>query len=441
MEFEIINETNESMEQEQEPWTIQTNKSFKLNTKFIPKSYQEPSTNTVLKQPIFCNNCGKYGHFFYQCNNPITSIGIIAFRYLPLSHTMGSTNSLSGSHLTTRKREYLIIRRKDTLGYIDFIRGKYSIHNKQYIINMFKQMTDEERQRILQYIKEEMTQDYKFKLWRQLWTSEPQNITSCPTFHNNNTSYPPYEKTTKNFKMAEEKISKDKFIILANGMMNTSSFSSNSNSFEYNNEKKYYKHFQKRHPFSIQSLIEECEQKYPEWRWKEQEWGFPKGRRDSQESDFICGLREFTEETGYYKNIPIDLLTLYASKSNSYKEKENYKILSRNKDISEFQNSEKTCETSSNDTLLKNISKITGILNLFPFEENFIGSNYKPYKHKYYLMHMDYDTKRVEHQSSEVSNTAWKTYEECMEMFRFYNEEKKQMLTRIHNMLEQFNLY
>ena len=106
--------------------------------------------------PIFCKNCGKYGHFFYQCMNPITSIGVIAFRYLPLSHTAGSTESLLGSHLTTRRREYLIIRRKDTLGYIDFIRGKYSINNKHYILNMFKQMTEDERKRIIHYAKEEM---------------------------------------------------------------------------------------------------------------------------------------------------------------------------------------------------------------------------------------------------------------------------------------------
>ena len=29
----------------------------------------------------FCNNCGKNGHVFHQCKQPITSIGIIAFRY------------------------------------------------------------------------------------------------------------------------------------------------------------------------------------------------------------------------------------------------------------------------------------------------------------------------------------------------------------------------
>ena len=27
----------------------------------------------------FCNNCGKTGHSYNQCSNPITSLGIITF--------------------------------------------------------------------------------------------------------------------------------------------------------------------------------------------------------------------------------------------------------------------------------------------------------------------------------------------------------------------------
>ena len=27
---------------------------------------------------IFCSNCGKSGHLFQQCKQPITSVGIIA---------------------------------------------------------------------------------------------------------------------------------------------------------------------------------------------------------------------------------------------------------------------------------------------------------------------------------------------------------------------------
>ena len=72
------------------------------------------STNTN-KNFIFCNNCGKGGHLYHQCKTPITSVGIITVR---------SNNS---------NLEYLLIRRKDSLGYIDFLRGKYNINSKHNI--------------------------------------------------------------------------------------------------------------------------------------------------------------------------------------------------------------------------------------------------------------------------------------------------------------------
>lgn len=76
---------------------------------------------------IFCNNCGKYGHLFHQCKFPITSIGVIVFRN---NHGI---------------LEYLMICRKDSLGYIDFLRGKFSLNQKYYILNMCKQMTQQEK--------------------------------------------------------------------------------------------------------------------------------------------------------------------------------------------------------------------------------------------------------------------------------------------------------
>ena len=122
------------------------------------------------------------------------------------------------------------------------------------------------------------------------------------------------------------------------------------------------------------------------------EWGFPKGRRNYQEKDFDCALREFSEETGYHHS------------------------------------------------LLKNIN------NLLPFEEIFTGSNYKSYKHKYYLTFMDYsdsnnlvDMKSFE--PSEVSKMEWKTYEDCMKNIRNYNLEKKRLITNIHNTITYYLFY
>jgi hypothetical protein len=60
------------------------------------------NNNYELKYEHFCNNCGKNGHMFNQCKLPITSFGVIAFRM-----------NQNGQY------EFLMIRRKDTLGYID----------------------------------------------------------------------------------------------------------------------------------------------------------------------------------------------------------------------------------------------------------------------------------------------------------------------------------
>ena len=79
----------------------------------------------------YCNNCGKIGHLFHQCKLPITSIGIVSFRI--------TNDSIP---------EFLMIRRKDTLGHVDFMRGKYTLQNKEYILNMLNQMTTDEKMRL-----------------------------------------------------------------------------------------------------------------------------------------------------------------------------------------------------------------------------------------------------------------------------------------------------
>ena len=92
----------------------------------------------------FCNNCGESGHAFHQCRHPITSIGTIAFR----------NNGENGI-------EYCMICRKDTLGYVDFMRGKYPLHNLAYLRNIVDEMTIDEKKRVLE-------QDFD-TLWEALW--------------------------------------------------------------------------------------------------------------------------------------------------------------------------------------------------------------------------------------------------------------------------------
>jgi 8-oxo-dGTP pyrophosphatase MutT (NUDIX family) len=126
-------------------------------------------------------------------------------------------------------------------------------------------------------------------------------------------------------------------------------------------------------------------------KWEETEWEFPKGRRNFQEKDIECALREFQEETGY----PIKSLSV--------------------------------------------------IENLLPFEETFIGSNHKCYKHKYYLAYMndigERETSLENYQRSEVSKLEWKTVDECLESIRPYNLEKKQLIMNINKVLQEYRLY
>ena len=73
----------------------------------------------------FCNNCGKTGHLLADCKNPITSIGIISFRY-------STTNNCL---------EYLLIQRNDSFGFVEFIRGKYPLFNLS--LNLIKSLDAE----------------------------------------------------------------------------------------------------------------------------------------------------------------------------------------------------------------------------------------------------------------------------------------------------------
>lgn len=172
----------------------------------------------------FCNNCGKNGHVFYTCKHPITSNGLICFRKFK------------------NKIEYLMIKRKHSLGFVEFMRGKYPLQNYNYIINIFNEMSNKEKELIKQY-------DFD-QLWNYLWGN------------NIGIQY-----------RGEEKFARDKYNILKNNV--------NINMNEYNLEK----------------ILNDCD-----YDWEDTEWGFPKGRRNYHEKDLNCALREFEEETGYVRN-------------------------------------------------------------------------------------------------------------------------------------------
>ena len=264
-----------------------------------------------------CNNCGKQGHQFHQCKLPITSYGIIVFR-------SSAENGI----------QYLMIRRKDSFGYIDFIRGKYMQNNLEHLQTIFDEMSIDEREKI-------RTNDFE-TLWKMMWGI--QNTSQMSSQYR-----------------GEEVASQKKFEALKSGIP-----------IGENGE-----------TVSLDSLIENSTT-----RWKETEWEFPKGRRNYQEKDLDCALREFEEETGLSK---------------------------------------------------KNIKIIE---NLVPFEEMFLGSNHKSYKHKYFLGYTENIQDNLDnYQQTEVSKIEWKTIDECLESIRPYNLEKKKLIININKVLKEYRLY
>lgn len=275
--------------------------------------------NTKTKPTICCANCGGNGHIYKNCNHPVTSYGIICFR---IAHDP-KTN---GMH-----PEYVMVQRKDSLSYVEFIRGKYNIENKSYISKLFANMTVKERDNI------------KFcdfdSLWKNLW-----QVDDCKAFQK------------------EYQEAKIKFNTLKKGYIMKNDY-----------HEIYY--------FDIDYILNNTTTTLTE-----AEWGFPKGRRNINEHDLSCAIREFKEETG------IQLKSL--------------KVIKNQK----------------------------------PFEEIFSGSNRIRYKHVYYLALCN-DSNDIPLDSNnkvlirEIRDVKWLKYNEAQEKIRPYNIERKELFKRVNQVI------
>lgn len=279
------------------------------------------------KNNIYCGNCGLAGHKFRKCNMPITSYGIIAIRKWKndkLSKNIDnilrkSKNYISPPPGLNNIERYCLIERKDTMGYIDIIRGRYPMDNEKEKDRMlkilFNEITNEEKDNL-------KTLEFD-ELWDNLWVD-----------HKSKCYKTDYELTKKRYKS-----------------LNINYYLSNIDT---------------------------------DWRFTE--WGFPKGRRNLKETDLECAIREFCEETGYKDS--------------------DFRLLNDNKSL----------------------------------VEEFLGSNGVKYRHVYYIAEIFKEAKNAKidmnntTQISEVKNIGWLTYQECMQIFRSYNVEKKRVLTELHNM-------
>jgi len=176
------------------------------------------------KSDIYCNNCGLKGHIQRDCRNPVLSCGNLLFRK------------------DKDEPMVLMIQRKDSLCFIEFIRGKYDVFNIDYIQILVDKFTIDEKRSIINSSFDE--------LWSTLWMIDIDTIQKNSDYHKGH----------------------DKFMRLSTGF-----------------------HFKKRDIFiNLQYFIDNSKINY-----LMTEWEFPKGRRNKGESNLECAKREFHEETNY----------------------------------------------------------------------------------------------------------------------------------------------
>lgn len=163
------------------------------NIEFIDSSYVQLNEHELaiynpLKKDIklkyknvYCVNCGEKGHVVKDCINPITSFGIIAFKAInspedeigdindSLKNILNKNDSDNVDDKNTKQYPYvkfLMIQRKDTMGFTDFVRGKYPDETdklKDVLPIFINEMTKQEKNDLL-------TKSFD-EIWNTLWVN------------------------------------------------------------------------------------------------------------------------------------------------------------------------------------------------------------------------------------------------------------------------------
>lgn len=144
--------------------------SYNQNDKKIPTAKSK-------YRNIYCVNCGEKGHVVKDCFGPITSFGIIAFKLVrDKQEEMYDKNIrlqeilnnvlIDKNERNYPKTKFLMIQRKDTMGFTDFVRGKYPDDKAgiERVLPVFlNEMTQQEKHNLL-------TKDFN-EIWKTLWVN------------------------------------------------------------------------------------------------------------------------------------------------------------------------------------------------------------------------------------------------------------------------------
>lgn len=125
---------------------------------------------------IICGNCGYSGHVYKKCKKPITSFGIIALKKESNTNEndTNNTNDINDTNNTkdTNGIKVLMVQRKDTMAFVEILRGRFPQNETNYGINnyvkrLLMEMTKEEL---------ELLRTKKFdELWEYLWVNKNSN--------------------------------------------------------------------------------------------------------------------------------------------------------------------------------------------------------------------------------------------------------------------------
>ena len=292
------------------------------------------------KKYNYCSNCNKLNHDYKDCKEPITSWGIILINLTSINKNLDKLDKLvtHSNNINIKNKvfnifpqnykdlenlssymnnvRFLIVQRRHSIGFMDFLRGRYKIDNVDQINSLFQHMNKNE----IELIK---TKSFD-ELWCEMWNNDQHRINNLK----------------KDFNMAKTQFEK-----LKNGDgidLDLDFFVNNINPL-----------------------------------YKFNEWGFPKGRKDRNETPIDCALREFKEETGM------------------------------------------------------DVSKIKLINNIQPIEENLIGTNGIPYRHIYYVAEIyDNDIPNITN-NNEIGCIGYFNYNEAQQLIREYHIEKKNILQNL----------
>ena len=292
-----------------------------------------------VKKVNYCINCNKYGHIQKKCELPTISNGIISFYIENLDNdkkkelekymceNIGKSDVIEciktiNLNEINKDIKILMIQRKHSLGYVEFVRGRYN----EKVINcddndnvlpcinhLIEQMNEDEINNI-------MTKEFD-DLWNNLWNS------------NNNNKYHNEYLTSK---------------------------------YKFNEIKKNYD-----------------DKEFKKSKYCFNEWGFPKGRRNQYETDLVCALREFEEETNIGE-----------------------------KNISVFDK----CDF---------------------IRETMIGTNGVPYIHNYFLALL-HNEDIIKRNNNEIGDVKIMNVLECLNVIRPYHLEKIKIIKFVYYLINKF---